>query len=78
MFVVEDADEKPGGQRRHWQRDPKPNGQAQVHCDAGGEKPAERRHQLPEAPCQCRRPESPSPGEDLVNLRHYRIRRRWR
>ena len=55
MLDNENTNEKPGGERRHWQRDPKRNGQAQVHCGAGGEKPAERRRELSEAARQYRR-----------------------
>jgi hypothetical protein len=55
MLDDENADEKAGGERRHWQCDPKRNGQAQIHCCAGGEKPAERRRELSEAARQYRR-----------------------
>src|SRR2546430_14717980 len=69
MLDDENADEKSGGERRHWQRDPKRYGQAQVHCGAGGEKPAERRRELSEAARQYRRLKSLSSRKYLVHLR---------
>src|SRR6516164_4354436 len=40
MLNNENADEKSRREYRYWQRDPKRNGQAQVHGSAGGDKPA--------------------------------------
>src|SRR5215831_19207528 len=49
MLNNENADEKSRREYRYWQRDPKRNCQAQVHCGAGGDKPAERCRELSEA-----------------------------
>ena len=51
----EDADEKAGGDYRHWQRHPQRNREAQVHRGTAGEKPAERGRKLRQAARQYRR-----------------------
>ena len=78
MLDNENADEKPGGERRHWQHDPKRNGQAKVHRGASGEKPAERRRELSEAARQYRRLKSLGSRKYLVHLWHYRTQPRRR
>src|SRR5258708_8507076 len=68
MLDDEDADEKPGGERRHWHRDPKPNGQAKEHRGARGENPAHRRRNLPEPAPHYHRLPSIAPR---TNLPHF-------